>query len=163
MGQGVKLQLQVPIQSITFARFNEGKPSKQSELQNLRLWQFGQFQYVMFFCNVTSGKYREYKSQSSRPTPWVVHGLTLPVENFRPIESKPKTVVRLDVHLPGMIRRDSKSKSPTMIAEHSTQGQAPEVGLTRETDWDDLRTLDSITIEFTRVEGKTASNRGTIE
>jgi len=40
-----------------------------------------------------------------------------------------------------------------MIAEHSAQGQAPEVGLTREIDMDDLRTLDSVTIEFTRAEG----------
>ncbi len=63
MGQGVKLQLQVPVQLITFTRYNEGKPSKQSELQYLRLWQSGQHQYVMFFCNATTGKYREYKSQ----------------------------------------------------------------------------------------------------
>lgn len=83
----------------------------------------------------------------------MIHELTLPVENFRPVEWKSKTVVRLDVHLPGMIRRDSKSKSPTMIAEHPAQGQAPEVGLTREIDLDDLRTLDSITIKFTSAEG----------
>lgn len=45
-----------------------------------------------------------------------------------------------------------------MIAQHPAQEQAPELGLTRETDLDDLRTLDSITIEFTRAEGTTGSN-----
>jgi len=65
MGQDVKLKLQVPIQLVTFKRYNEGKPSTQSELQYLRLWQSGRYQYLTFFCNVTTGKYREYRSQLS--------------------------------------------------------------------------------------------------
>lgn len=64
MGPDTKLNLQVPIQLITSKRYEEGKPSKQSELQYLRLWQCGRHQYLMFFANLSSAKYKEYKSAS---------------------------------------------------------------------------------------------------
>ena len=70
------------------------------------------------------------------------------MDYFQPIDAKSKTVVKLNVHLPGMIRRGSKSKSPVLYAE-----QAPEVGLVGGTDFDDLRGLDYMSIEFSHAEG----------
>ena len=75
------------------------------------------------------------------------------VEYFRPVESKSKTIVKLDVHLPGMVRRGSSSKSPLKIAEHFAHGQSPEAGLTGDFDMEDLRSLDHITIEFSNAAG----------
>ena len=70
------------------------------------------------------------------------------MDYFQPIDAKSKTVVKLNVHLPGMIRRGSKSKSPVLYAE-----QAPEVGLVGGTDFEDLRGLDYMSIEFSHAEG----------
>ena len=70
------------------------------------------------------------------------------MDYFQPIDAKSKTVVKLNVHLPGTIRRGSKSKSPVLYAE-----QAPEVGLVGGTDFDDLRGLDYMSIEFSHAEG----------
>ena len=70
------------------------------------------------------------------------------MDYFQPIDAKSKSVVKLNVHLPGMIRRGSKSKSPVLYAE-----QAPEVGLVGGTDFEDLRGLDYISIEFSHAEG----------
>lgn len=49
MGKGVKLQLQVPIKSITLKNCEDKKSLKQSKLQYLRLWQFGRYQYLLYF------------------------------------------------------------------------------------------------------------------
>ena len=65
MGPDVKLHLQVPIQLITSKRYEEGKLVKHSELQYLRLWQYGRSQYLMFFANMSSNKYKEYKCVST--------------------------------------------------------------------------------------------------
>lgn len=40
-----------------------------------------------------------------------------------------------------------------MIAQHSAHGQAPDPGLTVETDQDDLRCLDYLSLNFTHPEG----------
>ena len=64
MGPDVRLNLQVPIQLITSKRYEEGKLVKHSGLQYLRLWQYGRSQYLMFFANMSSNKYKEYKSAS---------------------------------------------------------------------------------------------------
>ena len=64
MGPDVRLNLQVPIQLITSKRYEEGKLVKHSELQYLRLWQYGRSQYLMFFANMSTIKYKEYKSAS---------------------------------------------------------------------------------------------------
>lgn len=64
MGPDVRLHLQVPIQLITSKRYEEGKLVKHSELQYLRLWQYGRSQYLMVFANMSSNKYKEYKSAS---------------------------------------------------------------------------------------------------
>ena len=64
-GKDVKLDLQLPIQVIISKRYGESKPSRQSELQNIRLWQIGRHQYLMFFANVAWKKYKEYKSPQS--------------------------------------------------------------------------------------------------
>ena len=50
--------------------------------------------------------------------------------------------------MPGMMRRGSKSKSPILIAE-----QAPETGLFGGTDFEDLKGLDYLSIEFSYAEG----------
>ena len=65
MGPDVKLHLQVPIQLITSKRYEEGKLVKHSSLQYLRLWQYGRSQYLMFFANMSSNKYKEYKRPST--------------------------------------------------------------------------------------------------
>ena len=65
MGPDVKLHLQVPIQFISSKRYEEGKAVRHSELQYLRLWQCGRSQYLMFFANASTNKYKEYKSASS--------------------------------------------------------------------------------------------------
>lgn len=64
------------------------------------------------------------------------------------MDAKSKTLVKLEVHMPGTIRRGSKSKSPIIISE-----QPPETGLVGGTDFDDLKGLDSLSIEFSRAEG----------
>ena len=64
------------------------------------------------------------------------------------MDTKSKTVVKLVAHIPGMIRRGSKSKSPILYAE-----QVPEVGLVGGTDFEDLKGLDYMSIEFSHAEG----------
>lgn len=128
MGPDVKLQLQVPVQSIMAKKYEESKPKKESELQYLRLWQSGGRQTLMFFANLSSSKYREYR-----------------MENFRPVESKSKTTIRLDVHLPGMVRRRSSSKSPLIIPKPSAQEEARFGGYPDENDTVDL---DYLSIAF---------------
>lgn len=67
MGQDVRLDLQVPVRLVTCKRYDESKPSGLSELQYIRLWQYGRSQYLMVFANASSNKYREYKSQFPDP------------------------------------------------------------------------------------------------
>ncbi len=128
MGPDVELQLQVPIQSITAKKYKGNKVSKESQLQYLRLWQSSGHQTLMFFANLSSNKYREYQ-----------------MEYLRPVESKSKTTIRLDVHLPGMVRRRSNSKSPFPITELAPQEQARLGGCVDENDMTDL---DYLSIEF---------------
>lgn len=68
MGSDVKLKVQLPVQAITSKHYNESKPIRQSELQYLRLLHIGGYQFLLFFCNVTSKKYRECKCQQSSQT-----------------------------------------------------------------------------------------------
>lgn len=136
MGPDVKLQLQVPVQSITAKKFEESKPKKESELQYLRLWQSGGRQTLMFFANLLSSKYREYR-----------------MENFRLVESKSKTTIRLDVHMPGMVRPKSGSKSPLLIPRPSAQEKARFGGYYDE---NDMANLDYLSIEFSSAEGGSA-------
>ena len=126
MGPDVKLQLQVPIQLITAKKF-EKSATKESQLQYLRLWQSGGRQSLMFLANLSSIKYREYR-----------------MENLRPFE-KSKTTIRLDVHLPGMVRRRSSGRNPLPIARPSVQEQARFGGYTDE---NDMSELDYLLIEF---------------
>ena len=135
MGPNVNLQFQVPSQSITAKKY-EGKPSKESQLQYLRLWQSNGRQTLMFFANLSSNKYREYDT-----------------ENFRPVESKSKTTIRLDVHLPGMVRRRSGSKSPLIIAKPSTQEQTH---FNQNVDGNDMADLDYLLIEFGSAKDRSA-------
>ncbi|KAF6231112.1 hypothetical protein HO173_010612 [Letharia columbiana] len=134
MGPDVKLQLQVPVQSITASRYGESRPTKESRLQYLRLWQSGGRQTLMYFANSSLTKYREYS-----------------MENLRPVESKPKTMIKLEVHLPGRVRRRSSSKSPLIIAKPSAQEQAKFDGYTDENDMVDL---DYLSIEFSSAQDK---------
>ena len=128
MGPDVKLQLQVPTQSITAKKYGENRLTKESQLQYLRLWHFGGRQTLMFFANLSSKKYREYL-----------------MENLRPVESKSKTTIRLDVHLPGTVRRRSSSKVPLVIAKPSAQEHAKSTG---DIDGSDMTELDYLSIEF---------------
>ena len=128
MGPNVSLQFQVPFQSITAKKYEERKPSKESQLQYLRLWQSNGRQTLMFFANLSSNKYREYTT-----------------ENFRPVESKSKTTIRLDVHLPGTVRRRSGSQSPLVIAKPSTQEQTQ---LNQNINGDDMTDLNYLLVEF---------------
>ena len=128
MGPNINLQFQVPSQSITAKKYEERQPSKESQLQYLRLWQSNGRQTLMFFANLSSNKYREYNT-----------------ENFRPVESKSKTTIRLDVHLPGMVRRRSGSQSPLMIANPSTQEQTH---FNQNINGNDMTNLDYLLIEF---------------
>lgn len=138
MGADMRLQLQIPVHSITVKKYEESK-NKESELQYLRLWQSGRRQTLMYFANHLTdkdgapGKYREYK-----------------MENLRAAESKSKskTTIRLEVHLPGMVRRRSSSKSPAMIDQLSTQERAD--------DENDMTHLDYLSMEFFSAEDKSA-------
>ena len=136
MGPDVKLQLQVPIKSIAAKKYEESKLTKESQLQYLRLWHFGGRQTLMFFANLSSNKYREYQ-----------------MEYLCPVESKSKTTIRVDVHLPGTVRRRSSSKSPLIIAKPSTQEQAKSGG---DTDGSDMTELDYLSIEFSCAKDMTA-------
>ena len=135
MGPDVKLELQIPIQSITTKQYKDGKPTKESKLQYLRLWKVGGSQTLTFFANLSSNKYREYR-----------------MENLRPVESRSKTTIRLDTHLPGMIRRRSGSKSPLVIAKASSQEQARSGGYFAPNDMSDL---DYLLIEFSCAKDRT--------
>ena len=134
MGPDVKLQLQVPVQSITSKRYEVNRPTEESQLQYLRLWDFNGCQTVMFFANLSSTKYREYK-----------------MENLRPVELNSRTVIRLEVHLPGMVRRRSSSRSPLIIPKPSTQEQAK---LGAYTDENDMSSLDYLSIEFSSADDR---------
>lgn len=136
MGPDVKLQLQVPVQSITSKKYEVNRPTKESQLQYLRLWQSSGCQTIMFFANISSTNYREYN-----------------MENLRPVDLKSKTVIKLEVHLPGMVRRRSSSKSPLIIPKSSIQEQA---SLGAYTDENDMSSLDYLSIEFSSADGRTA-------
>ncbi|CAD6593106.1 MAG: hypothetical protein ASARMPREDX12_006840 [Alectoria sarmentosa] len=138
MGPDVKLQLQVPVQSITAKKYEESKTTKESQLQYLRLWESDGRQTMMFFANLSSTKYkyREYR-----------------MENLRPVESKSKITIRLEVHLPGMVRRRSSSKSPLIIAKPSALERARLGG---DTDENDMANLDYLSIEFSSAKDRTA-------
>lgn len=136
MGPDVKLQLQVPVQSIKSKNYEIKRPTSESQLQYLRLWEFNGCQTVMFFANVSSKKYREYK-----------------MENLRPFELNSKTVIRLEAHLPGMVRRRSSSKSPLIIPKPLTQEQAK---LGAYPDENDMSSLDYLSIEFSSADDRIA-------
>lgn len=136
MGPNVSLQFQVPSQSITAKKFEESKTSEESHLQYLRLWQINGSQTLMFFANVSSKKYREYNT-----------------ENFRPVETKSKTTIRLDVHLPGMLRRRSGSQSPLIIAKQSTQEQTQ---FNQNINGEDMTDLDYLLVEFGSAKDRSA-------
>lgn len=162
MGQDVKLRLQIPIKLITSKRWEDKKSAKQSELQYLRLWQAGRHQYLLFFANASTNKYKDFRS---KPKVAVFekrnkNRLISLVELFRPVETKSKTTVRLDVHLPGMIRRNSKSQSPVLVAKHSPDERNPEHCLTGSASVNDLKTLDHVSIEFDHAAGELHTNQG---
>ena len=136
MGPDVKLQLQVPVQSVTSKKYELNRPTKESQLQYLRLWEFGTCQTVMFFANISSTKYKEYR-----------------MENLRPVDLKSKTVIRLEVHLPGMVRRGSSSKSPLIIPNPLTQEQAK---LGESTDENDMSSLDYLLVDFSSADDRIA-------
>ena len=136
MGPNVSLQFQVPSQSITAKKYEVTKASEESHLQYLRLWQFNGSQTLMFFANVSSKKYKEYN-----------------MENFRPVESKSKTTIKLDVHLPGMVRRTSGSKSPLVIAKPLTQEQTQ---LNQNINGDDMTDLNYLLVEFGSAKDRSA-------
>ena len=138
MGPDVTLQLQVPIQAIAAKKYRKSTLIKESHLQLLRLWQYDDgHQTLMFFANLSSSRYREY-------------GL----ENLRPVESKSTTTIRLDVHLPGMVRRRSSSKSPLPINIPATQDQARSGGGCM--DESDMTELDYLSIKFDDSKFRTA-------
>ena len=136
MGPNVNLQFQVPSESITAKKYAERNPSKESQSQYLRLWQSSGRQTLMFFANLSSNKYRAYNT-----------------ENFRPVESKSKTTIRLDVHLPGMVRRRSGSKSPLIIAKSSTQEQTH---FNQNVNENDMTDLDYLLIDFGSAKDRSA-------
>lgn len=136
MGPDVKLELQVPVQSITAKKYEESKPKKESQLQYLRLWNSCRGQTLMFFANLSSKEYREYG-----------------MANLRPFESKSKTSIRLDVHLPGMVRRRSSSKSPLIIAKPSAHDKAQ---FGECIDENEMADLDYLSIEFSSADDRTA-------
>ncbi len=76
------------------------------------------------------------------------------MEYFRPVDVKSKTTLRLDVHLPGMIRRNSKSQSPVLVANHKSHERNPEQSLTGNASLEDLKTLDHLSVEFDHAAGK---------
>ena len=156
MGPGISLQSEIPVQAISSKRYDE-RDEKQSELQNIRLWQLGRHQYLLFFRNITIKKYKEYKRKSPlHRCKRKADSCDGKVEYFKPVEPKSKTKIKLEVHLPGMIRRNSKSKSPLMISDHFAHGSSSETGLIKEVDWEDLRSLDHLTIEFSSPKGMQA-------
>ena len=134
MGPDVKLRLQVPVQSIMAKIYEVSKANQECKLQYLRLWESGGRQTLMFFANISSKNYREYR-----------------MENLRPVESKSKTTIRLDVHLPGRVRRRSSSKSPRVIGKLSAQERARFGGYTDENDMTDL---DYLSIEFSSADDR---------
>ena len=136
MGPDVKLQLQVPVQSIMSKKYEERRPTRESKLQYLRLWQFSGCQTMMFFANLSSNKYREYK-----------------MENLRPVDLKSKTTIRLEVHLPGMVRRRSSSKTPLIIPKPLAQEQAR---FGAYTDENDMSNLDYLSLEFKSADDRNA-------
>ena len=135
MGPNVKLQLQIPLQSITAKKYKESKVTAESKLQYLRLWQYDGHQTLMFFANLSSNKYKEYR-----------------MEHLRPVDSKSKTKISLDVHLPGMVRRRSSSKGPVPITVSTAQEQGEDGG---GIDENDLIGLDYLCIEFNYAADKT--------
>ena len=131
MGPNVKLQLEVPIQSITAKKWKENKPNRESHFQYLRLWRFRERQTLMYFANASSVKYKDYG-----------------MENFRSIESKSETSIRLEVH---MLGQGSISGSPLIVPKPAAQEQTKVGG---DIDNDDIAYLDYLLIDFSCAQDK---------
>lgn len=139
MGPGTELQAQVPVWEVT-SKYCNHQAVKESKLQCLRLWRRGRYQYLLFFANASSQTYQEF-----------------PMNYLRPKESRSKTSVKLEVELPGfMRRRGSRTKSPLLIAAHPTSDAGLDIGLTGPLDMENLQKLDSLSIDFEDAEHKAA-------
>ncbi len=143
MGPDAKLQLEVPIQSITAQKLKENKPNKESHLQYLRLWRFRERQILMYFANASSVKHKEYG-----------------MEIFRSRSSWSETAIRLEVqhsigHGGGGSSYGQESisnpKSPLIIPKPAAQEQTKVGG---DIDDDDIADLDYLLIDFSCVQDK---------
>ncbi len=142
MGPNMKLQFEVPIQSITAKKRKENKPNKESHLQYLRLWRFRERQILMYFANASSVKHKQYG-----------------MEIFRSMKSQSENWIRLEMHPPSIGGQGSSygqgsisnSKRPLIIPKPAAQEQT-EVG--GDSDDDDIADLDYLLINFSCGEDK---------
>ena len=72
------------------------------------------------------------------------------VHQLRPVETKSKVELRLDVHLPDQSRRESRSKSTGSIG---TTGASSDVCTLQEPVCSDLTRVNCITVTFSYAEG----------
>lgn len=138
LGEGIDLVApQFPIEGIMTIRSKVGK--KESKLQCLRLWQRGLHQYIMYYANLASGSYKEY------PTRWL---------RERPVKSKRS--VQLEVQEPSPPKqRESEPRGPFMnTARQNPSTTASEAGLTRPIEFEDLKSLGLLIIDFSKEEDK---------
>ena len=68
-------------------------------------------------------------------------------------EERSKTAVKLSTHLPGTIR-GSKSKIPVLLPGSLDQQRCGVLGLTTKVDWEDLRGIDYVLVEFSSASGR---------
>ena len=138
MGQGTHLVApQFPIEGIVVAR--SGATMKESKTQCLYLWRRGSQQYIMYYANLASGTYQEFRMDCLRE---------------RPIKSKRS--VQLEIQIPSsLLWSESGPRDPMMnTRRQSPTATANEPGLIRPIDIERLKSLSSLTIDFSKEEDK---------
>lgn len=138
IGQGIKLvTAPFPVKDITSTRSKAD--ISESKSQCLRLWQRGSFQYLMYFANLTSGTYQEYRMDCLK---------------HRPGGSKRR--LELAVQVPDCLAwQASKTNCHFTDSAHQSPEITSESGLTKPIDLGHLRSLKTLIIEFSDVEEKT--------
>lgn len=138
LGQGIDLVVpQFPVEGVVTIRAKVS--TKESKSQCLRLWRRGPYQYIMYYANLTSSTYKEYRTDYLKD---------------RPVKSKKS--VQLEIQLSSsQERRGSELRdSITHATRYSPTTTTGEPGLTRPTDLEDLKSLDYLKIDFSREEDK---------
>lgn len=149
MGHGVRLAFHEPIQKVTIRKSGSLKrPTSDCAAQMLRLWQYPTKQTMMFYANISCTN-REYNSKYTSPLRDAFKTDTS-VQHLRPVQTKSRTELRLEVCLPDQPRRKSRTKSSGSLDTATTNEEAMSA---HEPANSDLHSISYITMTFSYAEG----------